>query len=83
MGVFLYSKGLDSSDHEHIWVKYSLRTMDHESALQCSNYKMMHLNFQKGNGSRDFFGCSWQSFLDDHFDGDGKIMFKLTFIDAK
>jgi len=84
VGVFLYSQGLDGcSDKEHIWVRYSLQTNEHDTALQCTSYKKMHLNFKKGNGSKDFFDCSWATFLRESFDPDDMLRFKLTFIDAK
>merc|ERR1711933_418615 len=81
VGVFLYCQGLECCDH--IWIKYALKTVNHEHALQCSDYKMMQLNFQKGNGSRDFFGCSWNTFLNTYFDTNDLLRFQLQFIDAK
>lgn len=81
VGVFLYCQGLECCDH--IWIKYALKTVNYDHALQCSDYKMMQLNFQKGNGSRDFFGCSWNTFLQTYFDSNNVITFNLQFIDAK
>eukprot|EP01083_Nonionella_stella_P040612 110177_1 len=81
VGLFLYCQGIEFVDR--LWIKYSLKTCDHQHALHCSDYKVMMLNFQKGNGSRDFFGCDWMTFLNTRCDKNDQIQFELTFIDAQ
>ena len=46
VGIFLYSHGIINLDN-HIFVKYSLKTLNNQNQLQCSEFKKMQLNFTR------------------------------------
>ncbi len=76
--IFLYCTSLVPS--ESLFIRYTLYKVDNpRHSLGCTEFKRMKMDFKKGNGSANFFGCKWDTFLRECFDKDGKVSLCLSF----